>query len=220
MRCTSCSHPVKPVVVVDIDGTLGNWHQQWFSFASLYFGLERMLPEWLTYDGTTELNVFMGLSKDHYRAAKLAFRQGGFKRWMPPFKEAAGFVQMLREGRLEVWLATTRPWQRLDNTDPDTQEWLMRNGVLFDGLVYDENKFDQLLQIVDRDRVVAVLDNEGEQYDRAARAGLLPILRRTSFNRGVERPYVADHFGAAFMMIEQALEAWRAKQGRRHDAAV
>lgn len=215
--CTACSEPVTPVVVLDIDGTLGNWHQQWFSFAALWFGMEDQLPRWLTYDGAQEVNEFMGVTKDQYRSAKLAFRQGGFKRWMPVFKEAPGFVAMLREGGAEVWLATTRPWMRLDNTDPDTREWLMRQGILYDGLIYDENKFDELLKIVDRQRVVAVLDNEGEQYDRAARAGLLPILRRTSFNRGVDRPYVAQHFGEAFMMIDTALQAWRAKQEKRHD---
>ena len=138
MLCSDCSRPVRPVVALDIDGTLAQYHKQFVTFAATYLNRYDELVRWLTYDGSKEMSDFMELPKETYRQIKLAYRQGGNKRWMEPFKEAAGFVMLVRELDVELWITTTRPWQRLDNIDPDTQEWLRRNAILHHGLIYDE----------------------------------------------------------------------------------
>jgi hypothetical protein len=218
MRCTSCTAPVLPVVALDIDGTLGNWHRQWFSFSAAWTGRYEDLEHWLTYDGAEELSDFMELDKPRYRQIKLAFRQGGNKRWMEPYKDAAGFCAMVKTLGVELWITTTRPWMRLDNVDPDTREWLLRQGIKYDGLIYDEAKYERLAEIVGAERVVAVLDNEFEECEKARPLGLHPILRRTSFNRACVPPGAwlsaeAHSFGEAYQMIEQAVMAWR----KEHD---
>lgn len=211
--CTNCNIPVKPVVAIDIDGTLARYHESFITFTAAYLNQYEKLNHWLTYDGCVELSDFLGLPKYEYREIKLAFRQGGNKRWMEAFGGAETFMALVKDLGVELWVTTTRPWQRLDNVDPDTRHWLDRRGIAFDHLIYDENKYQMLLDMVGHGRVVAVLDDELEQYEIAESLGLFPILRRTCFNRGrglrvQPRPRQAQNFPEAYALIQQAVTAW------------
>jgi hypothetical protein len=163
MLCTSCSKPVSPVVAVDIDGTLADYHVALAKFAAEYldsptfldgFPYQGDIPyaDWFT--GTFECD------RTTFRQIKLAFRQGGMKRLQKPIIGGQTFVDTLRAEGAEVWLTTTRPHDRFDRVDPDTREWCRRNGIKFDGLLYDGDKMERLADIVDPERVVAVVDDQ------------------------------------------------------------
>jgi len=176
MRCTDCSKPVKPVVASDIDGTLSAYHEPFKSFVSRYFAMPVPDEPW---DGIGEFEDFLGITKVQYREAKLAYRQGGNKRWAPAYHGASDFANAIRDAGAELWVATTRPWQRLDNIDPDTRFWLDVNEIPFDGLLYGDDKYRQLVQIVDRDRIVGIIDDLPEQLEIATNLGL-PIFQRAN----------------------------------------
>lgn len=191
MRCSSCSREVFPVVAVDIDGTLGDYHGHFINFAELYLGKLGTVDEFATYDGTGSFRkwcqVMWDIDERTWNDIKLAYRQGGMKRSMPIFDGAAALCQRIREAGAELWLTTTRPYLRLDNIDPDTREWLRRHDIDYDGLLYDEFKYRRLASIVDRERVVAVVDDLPEMIEAAQRefGWRIPILRKTQFNRSV-----------------------------------
>jgi hypothetical protein len=201
---------------VDIDGTMADWETEWFNFAAIWLDLLDKLPHWLEWDGVGELSNYMGLDKEVYRTVKLAFRQGGFKRWIRPYPQLPSLVNGIHELGAELWITTTRPYLRLDNMDPDTREWLRRNNVEYHGLIYGEDKYLQLGQAVGSDRVAAVLDNEASCYRRALGLEYSPILRRTKYNRNVLTHrhhgtiYQAHGFGEALAMITERVEKWRA----------
>jgi len=220
MRCSSCSKVVKPIVAIDIDGTLGDYHGHLINFACSYLGRGSRAHMFTTYDGTEHFrDWFCRIFETDYatfRAIKLAYRQGGNKRSMPVDEHAMPFVHHTREELgAELWLTTTRPYLRLDNVDPDTRFWLERHGIKFDGMLYDEDKYAVLAEHVDRERVVAVLDDLPEQYDAAKHefGGHVPILRRNLYNRGVPRQRTAEDLIAAGAMIEQAINDWRQVHG-------
>lgn len=187
VRCSDCSKNVKPIVVYDIDGTLGNYHGHFSYFCYLYFGWSGGTDH-THYDGSVEFEEFLGITKAEYREAKLAYRQGGWKRWMPAYEDAASSVKAMAE-LAEVWICTTRPWQRLDNVDPDTREWLRRNGMLdhVSGLLYGDRKYYQLCETVDPSRIVAVIEDLPEQFGIARSLGLPVILRENHHNVSVRR---------------------------------
>lgn len=164
MRCSDCSNKIKPVVALDIDGTLGDYYTHFQDFARDYHNLPRIKQAW---NGVDEWENYMGLTKAEYREAKLAYRQGGGKRLMPPFHGAMMISHNVRQVGAELWLTTTRPWMRHDSTDPDTQHWLKKNQIEFDRLVYDDRKYEKLYNLVDAERVVFVLDDLPEMYDDA-----------------------------------------------------
>jgi hypothetical protein len=159
---------VHPVVAVDIDGTIADYHSHMLDFAQEYFG--RWLPN--DWDGSGNWEDYLGLPRQAYQEMKLAFRQGGQKRTMPiqPFVrdlwDSFLGVEDTGEGA-EVWLTTTRPYNRHDSVDPDTREWLRRHNIEFDFLLYDDDKYGRLSQLVDPDRVLFVIDDLPEQFERA-----------------------------------------------------
>lgn len=214
MLCSKCQYTIHPVVVLDIDGTLGDYHGHFHAFAEAYEG--RALRA--GYDGSMELHEWYHMSLEHYREIKLAYRQGGMKRSMPCYADARELAAMLRHHAVETWVCTTRPYLRLDNIDPDTREWLARNRISYDGLLYSENKYERLLEIVAPERIVAVVDDLPEMC--AAAHGMIspnvPVLRVAPHNAYYRELWHDDDsfqeakdLRQAMHIIGHRLETWR-----------
>lgn len=220
MRCSECSKEVRPIVAVDIDGTLGDYHGHLHRFLEDYFNL--VVPPTVRYDGSLSYrdwatSVF-GVTVREFREAKLAYRQGGMKRSMPVYPGAAPLCHGVREAGAELWITTTRPYLRLDNIDPDTREWLHRNHIDFDGLLFDEAKYAALATRVDPERVVAVVDDLGEMV-AAAREQFgpeVPIQRQTEYNESDRvGSYGAPHLGIIESMVRDRIKQWYDQGGSK-----
>lgn len=227
MRCSSCSDPVVPLIAVDIDGTLGDYHGHFQNFAREYLGppfdhplYDPYLHPGFRYGGKISHAQYyqevFGIDLRTFRDIKLAYRQGAQKRSMTVFPGAKEFIDKLHTMDLEVWLTTTRPYLRLDGVDPDTRAWLTRNEIRYDGLLYDEDKYQVLARRVEPGRVVAVLDDLPEQYDAAQ--GLFgrgaALLRGTPYNARVRRDFKVESFSVALEHIDALVNNWRSRHGR------
>lgn len=181
-------HPLAPVIGMDIDGTLGDWHRhfEWF-LNQIYFPDRVHTASWRK---GSEFSEALGMGKEDYRAAKLAYRQGGLKRCLPTFEidrisgddAVRDVIQGIRASGVQVWIGTTRPWLSLTTVDPDTQYWLDRNVGRVDGLIYGEDKWADLLDIVGRDRILGVVDDLPENIIRASELNLPAAIRRGPHN--------------------------------------
>jgi len=204
MLCSQCKAPIGPVVAIDIDGTLAQYHRAFFLFAGGY--LNRRID--LVYNGAVPMHEHMKVSKETYRQVKLAYRQGGMKRVMDTYEGADDFMLSVAP-QAELWVTTTRPYLRLDNIDPDTREWLDRNQYKYDALVYDEDKYERLAHTA-QGRVVAVVEDEIEQYDVAQLLGLNPILVQRSHNVNfVGNRVSAPNLRVARRMVMARIDNWR-----------
>jgi phosphoglycolate phosphatase-like HAD superfamily hydrolase len=186
--CSKCSEIIRPVVAVDIDGTLGDYHGHFIDFTEQYVGRELQR----NYTGGHSFRLWFktanGIETDEYRAIKLAYRQGGMKRSMPVFDGAADLLNEIIACDAELWLTTTRPYLSLDTVIPDTVEWLRRHGMAeYDGMLFDEDKYAKLLDRVDEDRIVAIIDDLPEMCDEADRlvGRNVSILMGTAWNVAV-----------------------------------
>jgi hypothetical protein len=210
---------IKPVVALDIDGTLGPWHHHFASFLEDYTGkrmpINRTQPlRNIDWDGSVPFYRWLGVSKETYRQAKVAFRQGGFKRWMPTYYYAAELTRDIRKAGAEVWLCTTRPYLRLDNIDPDTRHWTRRNGIQYDGLLFGEKKYRDLVRIVGKDAVVCVVDDLPEMVRQADQCDLMPFLADRTYN-GHDDIYLRIHrLDVAAEEICGMINEW--KDGKRY----
>lgn len=182
MMVLSHGQVLRPVVGIDVDGTLGYYHEHFLNYASNF--LQRKVPE--GWDGSLPFWRSIGVSKATYREMKLGYRQGRQKRSMPVVDGAAELTRAVRAAGAEVWVCTTRPYLRLDNIEPDTRWWLRHHGIQFDGVLFGERKYRDLAKLVGRERVLSVLDDEPEQVNRATAAGLHPFL--------IDRPYNQVHW--------------------------
>lgn len=175
-----------PLVSLDLDGTLGDYHAHFLQFAEKWFGRE--FPDPQTINPGLRLSEFMGIPHEDYRRCKLAFRQGGLKRWMPAYPGAREMTEEIRALGIDIWICTTRPFDRLDNVDPDTREWLRRNGIQYDGLLFGEDKYEELARQTHRRRaVLAVLEDLPELAEEARQMGFPVLLRDQPYNKHYEK---------------------------------
>lgn len=206
----------RPVVAIDIDGTLADYHGWFLKFAELY--LDRKMPAPNQINPGRPLYQHMGVSRKTYREVKLAYRQGGLKRSMPCLEGAGSVIRIIRRSA-EVWICTTRPYLRLDNIDPDTQEWLRRNAIRYDALLFDPADTDWKYRELKRQangRVACVAEDLPEQVRRALRLGLGPVfLRNQPYNQepvtlagDVERWNTARQL---LELVEKAIDEWGQK---------
>jgi hypothetical protein len=206
----------KPVVALDIDGTLGDYHGNWFAFARLYFN--RRPREWNLPNPGLPLWEHMGITHHEYREAKLAYRQGGWKRWMPCYAGAFELTRSIRSAGAEVWICTTRPYLRLDNVDPDTREWLARNGIEYDAVLFDrlEGKGTKYRELYAQagNRVASITDDLPEMVEEAARIWRMDrvILRDQPYNQHMPWPRRAYDLTQMRTMILNDINIWREAQ--------
>jgi hypothetical protein len=202
--CSDCHQPIKPVVAIDVDGTLGDYHSHFLRFASDWIGEGHAHdPAMYDYTGYPPFKKwfkgYFGVGDKEWHEIKLAYRQGGMKRTMPVFNGAQALCWAVRNAGAELWITTTRPYLSLDNIVPDTVEWCRRREIAYDGMLFDEDKYQQLATRVDPRRVVAVLDDLPEMYDAAEQTFSahpysyhVPILVMGRYNSVVRRQMMAD----------------------------
>lgn len=214
----------KPIVALDIDGTLGDWHSHFLWFAEKYLNKPMPHPEQL--NPGLRLHKFMGVTLRDYREAKLAFRQGGYKRWMPCYDGASELTRAIRRAGAEVWICTTRPYLRLDSIDPDTREWLRRNKIQYDALLYGDDKYRELKRQASW-RVAGVLEDLPALWLEARRLfpNALVVLRDQPYNRvSSDGPFgqtrvnagedaVMDLLLAKEIMLD-AIASWKNERGK------
>lgn len=183
MLCSKCSETIRPVVGIDIDGTLARYHEHFFNFAAQWLGADpHILNLWLEYNGGLDIATWMDIDKRTYRQIKLAYRQGGMKRCMPIFLFARYFMRELANMGLDVWITTTRPYLQVGNVDDDTREWLRRHELPYDHIIYEDDKYGDLLRQVDKARVLCVLDDQLEDHNRAVELGIPALFHVTNWN--------------------------------------
>jgi hypothetical protein len=211
VKCTECNRDLKPVVALDIDGTMGMYHDHFLYFASGYLNQQikdhyvanQPFKEWFCYN--------YRVSEDIWHDIKLAYRQGGMKRTMPVYTDAKTLASAVRSAGAELWVTTTRPYIRHDNIDPDTREWLRRNHINYDYLIYDGHKYDKLARLVGHERVCAVVDDLIEEVEEAEKlfGPEVPILRKTKYNRSYQYPRQATSLLMAMRIVEDKIKQWR-----------
>lgn len=214
----------KPVVALDIDGTLGDYHGHFLQFAAGWFGRDFPDPE--IHNPGLPLWRFMEVPVADYRQCKLAYRQGGLKRTMPAYKHGDRLTHYIQEYGAEVWICTTRPYLRLDNIDPDTREWLRRNGIRYDAVLFDriDDKGSKYAELKEQagDRVCAIVDDLPEMLTKASEAWAdrpyfaLPrlLMRDQPYNLHAAGPWsrVTDNLQIAQAAIA-AIEGWKEING-------
>jgi hypothetical protein len=172
-----------PVIGLDVDGTLGDYHGHFLRFAEGWLGRE--MPDPVTINPGLPLHKFMKTSKSTYRKIKLAYREGGLKRSMPCYEGARDLAYRLRQWQCEVWICTSRPYLAHGPIVGDTQHWLRRNKIQHDNIIWGEHKYRTLRKMAGN-RVVGVLEDLPVMI-RQATDNKIPVLLRTQpYNRWME----------------------------------
>ena len=200
-----------PIVALDIDGTLGDYHGHFLRFAEAWYG--RPMPNPAEAEYGLPLHKFMRTSKATYRRCKLAYRQGGLERSMPAYPGAAELTRELRKSGVGVWITTTRPYLKYDQLYHDTLHWTRRNGIQYDAVLHGEHKYRDLAKQVGAGRVVCVMDDLPELIMQATSLGMHGIIRDQPYNKAFSWHLRAVDMQDALEGIKYRLKEWRDKHG-------
>lgn len=199
-----------PVVALDIDGNIGDYHGHFIRFAEQWTG--RKLPDPYTVTGGIPLYKYLGMSRSTYRQCKLAYRQGGLKRSMPVYDGAADLTRYIRANGYQVWICTTRPYLRLDNIDPDTRHWLRRHGIQYDAVLFGDHKYRDLKAAVGPERVLMVVDDLPPMLQQANSIGMTTVLRRQPYNaQAINETYI-DYIARSMAGVGEIFDKLREDQ--------
>jgi phosphoglycolate phosphatase-like HAD superfamily hydrolase len=218
MLCSKCAAPVRPVVAIDIDGTLAEYHSHLAEFAIQWLGFDTQRHLYHPYDGGCDYKTWFTMTFHTdittFRSIKLAYRQGGQKRTQPLFNGAKELIHTVREAGAELWLTTTRPHDRFDRVDPDTREWLRRHRIEFDGLLYHDHKVRELIERVGASRIAVILDDQDDILYEARMSDIPAIQISRPSNQGDKwnGPTAKSLFDAA-NKIKPIIEEWTRSNG-------
>lgn len=192
---------MRPVAALDIDGTLLDYHRHFLRFAAGYFGHDPDDPGYLDYDARLPMYKHLRVGKASYRKCKLAYRRGQLKRSLPmlepPYPNANELTHLLRRWGCDIWLCTTRPYLSHDEVDDATRHNLRRNGVVYQGLIWGEHKYRELVRTVGRERIIGVLDDMPDMCNQAHSLGLPTALA------------IRSHNELQFLALGQEAQSWK-----------
>jgi len=124
------------VIGIDIDGVLGEYHSWFLTYLqkehNLYF--------------TDIDHVKVKVGTEVYEQLKSKYRQSDWKAKMPPRKGASELTHKLREAGYQIVVLTARPYKKYSRIYPDTLEFLRKNNIAFDAIIWDEQKHIKIIK--------------------------------------------------------------------------
>lgn len=124
------------IVGIDIDGVLGMYHEWFTEYCKQVWGLP--------VDEFHEIKEI--LTPEKYEEIKAAYRQSGWKAKMPAKAGASELTKALRNAGYQIIILTARPYKKYTRIYPDTLEFLKNNDIVFDAIIWDEEKHIKIIK--------------------------------------------------------------------------
>ena len=124
------------VVAIDIDDTLSESTKFWINYVNEELGTD-----------FKDLDVMKStLSYNKYRKLKEKFRTSGVKKYIPPIPGASELTSALKDMGYGIVIITARPNKKYPGLSKVTTDWLLRNGIQYDAIIFDPDKHIRVLE--------------------------------------------------------------------------
>lgn len=179
--------PDTKIAGVDIDGVLADYPRSYIEFINSELGTNYDTSGVADYD----IGKALGLPVELAMELKDKYRQTGQKRYIPVCEGAKQFLEWLKQQGYTIVLLTSRPYKKYKRIFADTQEWLAKNGLVYDVIIWDETKHERLLKEFGVDRVEFFVDDVAKYCNDIAEIGVRTFLVNRAYNQGsATHPYV------------------------------
>ncbi len=172
----------KKVVAVDIDGVLCNYPEDFIKFAEEKSGnnLKKIkLKDYNLYDLLSN-----EIGEDKLKEIKHEFRLSGQKRFMSVIEGAKNGLSYLRSKGYTIVLLTARPYKQYPRMFADTMEWLKKNELPFDAILWDENKEEKIIK--EFPSLNFMIEDLHTNANKIARKGYKVFLLKKEYNESKE----------------------------------
>lgn len=153
----------KKIAFIDIDGVIADWPKCFISFINRRYNK--------TFSSLKEIS-----NRDLIKY-KLSYRTSGEKKNIPTNSFSSEFTAKLREKNYFVILLTSRPYKKVFRIYSDTIDWLKKNDVKYDAIIWNENKEDFVIRHFSEHNVDFVIDDDLENILKLANKGFRVVLK-------------------------------------------
>ena len=183
--------PGSPVIITDIDGTLGDWRKAFVNWYNLHcsgvFPSSNKVDTYSYMDMETEL----GLPFAMYQELKTQFESEGGYLTLPPFLDAVEALCYFSEQGIPIYAFTARPGDTHSRIWNDTQQWLASVGLgeaISSLSLGKDTRIALAVKLQREGHKVLLLEDDPGTALRADKAGIPVILRHFPYN-----VYVGEH---------------------------
>lgn len=123
---------------LDIDGVLNFYPDPWVEF--LNERLNASFPDLKAVKASVPYQL--------YKDIKYEYRESGIKENLEVRPGAAELTSILKSLGYTIMILTARPFSKHKTLFKQTANWLTKNGIKYDGIIFGEDKYIQILQYV------------------------------------------------------------------------
>ncbi len=165
---------------VDIDGVLADYPGHFLHFLNKELGTNHQLEGIRDYD----IGASLQLPRDLYEDIKDKFRQTGQKRYMGILPGAKDFLEGLKADGYGIVLLTARPYKKYKRIFADTQEWLKAKELVYDCILWDEDKCARLVREFGSGQVKFFVEDHIGNANKMSQLGMKVFLVDKPYNQG------------------------------------
>ena len=166
------------VAGVDIDGVLADYPAAFINFVNRELGTDFNPVGQKNY----HLPESLGLPLDLCMELKHKYRETGQKRFIPVKPGAKELLEALKQAGYTIVLLTARPYKQYKRIFADTQEWLNNNGLLYDSIIWDEDKNTRLVREFGQERISFFIEDVAKNANQIAALGVPCYLINAAYN--------------------------------------
>lgn len=133
----------KKICYLDIDGVLNDYPECWLNFLKQHWSeVTLSLPLQIVNLHQAKQEIPFQIYKD----LKWAYRESGYKENIEPNPMASTMTWHLRQQGYHIVIITSRPVKTHPSLFKQTINWLQKNDIKFDDLIFDEDKHISVLK--------------------------------------------------------------------------
>jgi len=168
------------IIGLDLDGCIADYPKSYYDF--IYKQTGKRVED----DGTYNIyeNVAKVFGEEKAKELKSLYRETGEKRFIEKLDGASEFAKVARKKGYKIIILSARPCKEHPRIFADTIEWLKKNDIEYDAIIFDNkkeeriiNKFPNLKFMIDDEPVTAV---------RIAKKGYKVFLVDKKYNKTAE----------------------------------
>ena len=177
----------RPIIITDIDGTLGDWRSAFISWSKSQ-GIKPEITDPVT---SLMLDSDLSIRYPNYYLLKEQFERGGGYRHILPYADAQDTLRKLQtEYNAFVIAVTARPVDRYHRIWYDTWTWLSSNRFWVDQLHMSAEPRILLADELNGNRDVILWEDDPGLMLRAANSGIRVFARKHGYNQQIRHENV------------------------------
>jgi len=166
------------IAAIDIDGVLAKFPEPFIEFTNKE--LNTKFTDFEDLETTLDYLTYENL-KDRYR-------QSGIKANLPLTKNAVEFTNELRKRGYKIVMLSARPVEIYKRIYSDTLEWLNKNKIAYDAVMFDKEKHIKIVR--EFPNLKFIVEDNRHNANKVARLNCKAFLLDNTYNQGKTHPNV------------------------------